>query len=37
MCLLGLRYQLYVFRTVTVHPQELLCRWNVNILLYLEF
>ena len=34
-CLLVLRCQLYIFRTVTVHPQELLCRycmcrlWNV--------
>ena len=25
-CLLVLRCQLYMFRTVTVHPQELLCR-----------
>ena len=25
-CLLMLRCQLYMFRTVTVHPQELLCR-----------
>ena len=25
-CLLALRFQLYMFRTVTVHPQELLCR-----------
>ena len=25
-CLLILRCQLYMFRTVTVHPQELLCR-----------
>ena len=26
-CLLSLRCQLYMFRTVTVHPQELLCRY----------
>ena len=26
-CLLVLRCQLYMFRTVTVHPQELLCRY----------
>ena len=26
-CLLVLRCQLYMFRTITVHPQELLCRY----------
>ena len=32
--LLVLRYQLYVFRTVTVHPQELLCRYCMCRLWY---
>ena len=33
-CLLVLRCQLYMFRTVTVHPQELLCRYCVCRLWY---
>ena len=33
-CLLVLRCQLYIFRTVTVHPQELLCTWGVQVLRY---
>ena len=33
-CLLVLRIQLYMFRTVTVHPQELLCRYCMCRLWY---
>ena len=33
-CLLVLRCQLYMFRTVTVHPQELLCRYCMCRLWY---
>ena len=33
-CLLILRCQLYMFRTVTVHPQELLCRYFMCRLWY---
>ena len=33
-CLLMLRCQLYMFRTVTVHPQELLFRWCMCRLWY---
>ena len=33
-CLLALRFQLYMFRTVTVHPQELLCRYCMCTLWY---
>ena len=33
-CLLVLRYQLYMFRTVTVHPQELLCKYCMCRLWY---
>ena len=29
--LLVLRFQLYMFRTITVHPQELLCRYCVLV------
>ena len=32
--LLALRCQLYMFRTVTVHPQELLCRYCMCRLWY---
>ena len=32
--LLALRFQLYMFRTVTVHPQELLCRYCMCRLWY---
>ena len=32
--LLVLRFQLYMFRTVTVHPQELLCRYCMCRLWY---
>ena len=32
--LLVLRFQLYMFRTVTVHPQELLCRYCICRLWY---
>ena len=34
-CLLVLRYQLYMFRTVTVHPQEPLCRYCMCRLWYM--
>ena len=33
-CLLVLKCQLYMFRTVTVHPQELLCRYCMCRLWY---
>ena len=33
-CLLVLRCQLYMFRTVMVHPQELLCRYCMCSLWY---
>ena len=33
-CLLVLRCQPYMFRTVTVHPQELLCRYCICRLWY---
>ena len=33
-CLLILRCHLYMFRTVTVHPQELLCRYCMCRLWY---
>ena len=36
-CLLILRCQLYMFRTVTVHPQELLFRYCMCRLWYVQF
>ena len=36
-CLLMHRCQLYMFRTVTVHPQELLFTWGVHVLRYPNF
>ena len=33
-CFLVLRCQLYMFQTVTVHPQELLCRYCMCRLWY---